>query len=344
VVSLYLDLDPSEQFATPAARESQITSLIDGAARELDADDALDHENLVAAREDLERLREYLTSDDPPFQGARALAVFVSGRDELFEVIQIHQPVEGRVVIAAAPYIEPLVERAKQRSWCVALISEQNARIFAGTPAALEQREQIGLRERFEEEDRHLRDVADQLQRRWLNERFDLLALGGEAEVVPRLQRLLSQDLRRRLVDRRVAADINSAGDAQIRDAVSDVVEQEEAEHERSTLDRLNAGLGAGGRAAGGPEATLEALNERRVEVLLLQRGLALAGGRCPRDGLLTLATSGPCPADGAELEEVEDLGEAAVEAALLQNAEVIFVERYPDLGPHQGMAALLRF
>jgi peptide chain release factor subunit 1 len=344
MVSLYLDLDPSEQFATPAARESQINSLVDGAGREVDADDTLDHENLVAAREDLERLRDYLTSDDPPFQGARGLAVFVSGRDELFEVIQIHQPVEARVVIAAAPYIEPLVERAKQRSWCVALVSEQNARIFAGAPSALEEREQIRLRERFEEEDSHLREVADRLQRRWLNERFDLLALGGEGEVVPRLQRLLSQDLRRRLVDRRVAADINSASDAQIRDAVRDVVEEEEAEHERSALDRLNAGLGAGGRAAGGPEATLEALNEQRVEVLLLQRGVPLAGGRCPRDGLLTLATSGSCAADGAELDKVEDLGEAAVEAALLQDAEVIFVERYPDLGPHQGMAALLRF
>jgi hypothetical protein len=344
VVSLYLDLDPSEQFATPGARESQVHSLIDGAAREVDADDSLDHENLVAVREDLERLRDYLTSDEPPFQGARALAVFASGRDELFEAIQIHQPVAGRVVIGDAPYITPLVERAMQRSWCVALISEQNARIFGGTPAALEERERIGLRERFEEEDSHLRDVADRLQHRWLNERFDLLAVGGEAEAVPRFERLLSQDLRQRLVDRRVAADINSAGDAQLRDAVSEVVEEEEREHERSALDRLAAGLGADGRAAGGPEATLEALNERRVEVLLLQPGLTLAGGRCPRDGLLTLARSGPCPADGTELEEVEDLGEASVEAGLLQDAEVLFVERYPDLGPHQGMAALLRF
>ena len=80
---------------------------------------------------------------------------------------------------------------------------------------------------------------------------------------------------------------------------MGEVVEQDEREHERSALDRLAAGLGSGGRAAGGPEATLEALNERRVEVLLLQQGLTLAGGRCPRDGLLTLARSGPCPADG---------------------------------------------
>jgi peptide chain release factor subunit 1 len=88
VVSLYLDLDP-EEFATPSARESEVHSLIDGAAREVEADDTLEHQDLIALREDLERLRGYLTSDEPPFQGARGLAVFAPGRDELFEVIQI---------------------------------------------------------------------------------------------------------------------------------------------------------------------------------------------------------------------------------------------------------------
>jgi peptide chain release factor subunit 1 len=343
VVSLYLDLDP-EEFATSPARESQVHSLLDGVGHEVEADETLDHEDLIALREDLVRLRTYLTSDEPPFQGARALAVFASGRDDLFEVIQLHQPVEGRVVVGGAAYIEPLVEAAQARRWCVVLVSEQNARIFTGTPFNLQERERIALREQFEEEDAHLRDVAGRLERRWLYERFDLLAVGGESEVVPRFEKLLSQDLRRRLVDRRVEADINYAGDDQVRAAVSQVVEQEEREDERSALDRLAAGLGSGGRAAGGPEATLEALNERRVEVLLLERGLARSGGRCPSDGLLTVATSGPCPADGTEIEEVEDLSEAAVEAALMQGSEVIFVQRFSDLGPHQGMAALLRF
>jgi peptide chain release factor subunit 1 len=343
VVSIYVDLNPDE-FATPKARDSQVHSLLDGAAREVEGDDTLDHEDLIALREDLERVRAYLTSDEPPFQGARALAVFASTLDELFEVIQIHGAIEGKAVIGSAAYIEPLVELTQVRRWCVALVSEQNARVFTGIPAGLEEREQIRLRERFEDEDLHLRDVAERLERRWLDERFDLLAIGGEKEVVPRLERVLSQDLRRRLVDRRVEADMNHASDEQVRAAVSEVVEQEEREHERSALDRLEAGLGTGERAAGGPQDTLEALNERRVEVLLLEHGVRRHGGRCPSDGILTVATSGPCPADGTELEEIEDLAEAAIEAALMQDAEVIFVERYPDLGPHQGMAALLRY
>src|SRR5947209_9478202 len=85
VVSLYLDLDP-ERFATPPARSAQIRSLIDQAARELDAANGLSHDELVTLRADLKRIDSYLNSREPPFQGAGALGVFCSGQDDLFEV------------------------------------------------------------------------------------------------------------------------------------------------------------------------------------------------------------------------------------------------------------------
>jgi peptide subunit release factor 1 (eRF1) len=141
-----------------------------------------------------------------------------------------------------------------------------------------------------------------------------------------------------------VEVDVAAATDDQIRDAVLSLVDDAERERERAALDRLAAGLGGGGRAAGGLQATLDALNERRVETLLLENGIDRRGGRCPACGLLSLETHGACPAEGTELEELQHLREAVVEAALVQDAEVIVVQRFPDLGPHQGLAALLRF
>ena len=52
----------------------------------------------------------------------------------------------------------------------------------------------------------------------------------------------------------------------------------------------------------------------------------------------------GHCPADGSPMQEVEHLREAAIEAALAQGAEVMVIRHYPDLGPLQGIGALLRF
>jgi hypothetical protein len=361
VVSLYLDLDP-EEFATPPARVSQIHSLLDGAGREVEADETLSHEELLALREDLERVREYLLSDEPPFQGARALAVFCSLRDDLFEVVQLTRPAEGRVVIGRTPYVEPLIAGALERRWCVALVSRREAWLLTGPADRLSelrhfqddvhgQHHQGGWSQaRYErsyekEADDHLRHVADLLHRRLRAAGFDRLALGGPVEIVARFQGFLHEDVRSRLAGGRVDVDLSSATDAQIRAAVAELVEQDERQRERDALDRLAAGIGSpGGHGAGGPEDVLAALNERRVEALLLEPGFDRPGGRCPSCGLLTLERHGPCPADGTELEEVEHLREAAVEAAIAQDAEVMVVSRYPDLGPFQGIGALLRF
>jgi peptide chain release factor subunit 1 len=59
VVSVYLDLDP-ESFAIPSARVSEIDSLLDGAHKRLQADEPSEHDERVALRADLDRVREYL--------------------------------------------------------------------------------------------------------------------------------------------------------------------------------------------------------------------------------------------------------------------------------------------
>ncbi len=318
------------------------------------------HDDRIALREDLERVRRYLLSREPPFKGARALAVFCSSRADLFEVIQISRPVEGRVAIEPGAYVEPLLVNVQARNWCVALVNRREGRIFTGAPDELHEREQVTESTFVEHEgggsqasyqrsveqdvDHHLRNVADRLHRAWRAERFERLAVGGPQEIVPRFEAMLQDDLRACLAGRVADVDINTATDDQVRSAVAALAEEQEREHEREALDRLAAGLGSGSRAAGGAQDTLEALNERRVETLLLENGIDRQGGRCPTCGMLTLETHGNCPADGTPLAEVEHLREAMVESALVQDAEVIVVRRYPDLGAHQGIAALLRF
>jgi hypothetical protein len=361
VVSLYLDLDP-ERFATPPARSSQINSLVDEAHRQIEADKSLSHEDRLALREDLDRIREYLHSSDPPFEGAHALAVFCSLRDDLFEVVQLARPTEGRVIVEPGPYIEPLIARAIERRWCVALVNRREARLLTGPVDRLSELGQIAddvhgqhrqggwsqanyQRSVEHEVDAHLRRVAELLHRRWRAVPYDRLALGGPVEDISRLEGFLAGDIAPLLVPERVDVDLSSATDTQIQTAVADLVEADERRRERDALDRLAAGVGSPeGHGAGGPEDVLSALNERRVQMLLLEPGFDRPGGRCSSCGLLTLESEGECPADGSELVEVEHLREAVVEAAIAQDAEVMVVTRYPDLGPFQGIGALLRF
>jgi len=361
IISLYLDLDP-ERFATAPARATQIRSLLDDARREIDGDEKLSHEERVALRSDVERLDSYLRSREPPFQGARALAIFCSGAEELFEVVQLQHPAEGQVLIERTPFVEPMLRGARDRRWCVALVNRRDARVFRGAGGRLVevadieddthgQHDQGGWSQaRYERSvekdvDDHLREVAHRLDRMSRREQFEALALGGPAEVASRLESLLHDELRVRLVPERVSdVDVASATLDDVQAAVARLLEEDDRRREREALDRLAAGVGAGGRGVGGPVDVLGALAERRVEILLLEEGFDRSGGRCPTCGLLTLEREGSCPADGTALEEVEHLREATVEAALAQDAEVLVVRRYPDLGPFQGIGAVLRF
>ena len=360
VVSLYLDLDP-ERFATPPARAAQIGSLLDQSHRQIEGDDGLVHEERIALREDLKRIKSFLSSPDTSFKGARSLAVFCSTPDELFEAVKLTRPVEARVVIDRAPYIEPMIAAAQQRRWLVVLINRRSARLLAGSPDTLSegvrvedqihgQHQQGGWSqanyERSVEKDveDHLRSIAGIVNRRWRAERFDRLVLGGPQEIVPRFEELLDHDVRGRAAPGRVDVDLSKATEAQVRAEVERLVEEDDRRAERDALARLEDALGAGRRAAGGSEDTVAALNERRVQTLLLEPRFDGTAGRCPNCGLLVLLPATRCPADGSELEQVEHLGEAVVEAALVQDADVMVIRRHLDLGRLGGIAALLRF
>jgi peptide subunit release factor 1 (eRF1) len=80
------------------------------------------------------------------------------------------------------------------------------------------------------------------------------------------------------------------------------------------------------------------------VEALLLAEGFAAAGVECGDCGWLGAGSETECPADGSELERRDDVAEPAIERAIRQDAEIAFLRERPELGPHGGVAALLRF
>jgi peptide subunit release factor 1 (eRF1) len=141
-----------------------------------------------------------------------------------------------------------------------------------------------------------------------------------------------------------VAVDVETANAADVLEAAAPVFEEHRRAHERDVIERLRAGLGRGedGRAAAGLDATLDALNQQRVEVLLLEPNVSRRGWWDPTTGFLA-AEPGASPTGGA-LEELDDVVEAATEKAVEQSAEILVLRDNADLGAHGGVAALLRF
>src|SRR5919201_5656795 len=142
VLSVFLNLDPAE-FATPPARSSAITSVITAAAHKVDSKDGLSHEERMALREDVARVREVLDSYDVASNGTRAVAVFACGTVDLLEVVRLRRPVDSRVVLDRTAFVEPLVMQGTDEEWMVLLANRRTARIFVGPGDALQETDRI---------------------------------------------------------------------------------------------------------------------------------------------------------------------------------------------------------
>jgi peptide chain release factor subunit 1 len=356
VLSLYLNLDPSD-FATPPARATAVRSLLDEADRRVRDLHDLPHDDRMDLRASLDRASALLEGDLPT-EGAQGLAVFAVESAELFEALKLPRPVPNRVAIRRSPLVAPLALLARRERWCVALVNRRDARIFRGSPDGVYEVEQIHdlvfgqhdqggwSQARYQrgvekEKDDHLKHTAEALMRHFKRRPFERLILGGPREVVSDFESKLHGYLAERLAGR-IEVDVEHSTAEEVLDAVQPRFEELEDEREVDALERL----GEAGRAAIGLEEVLRSLNERRVETLVADEQFAAAGTCCPTCGWLGPAGEHACPVDETELEALDDLTEAAVELTIQQSAEILAVRRRRDELAERagGIAALLRF
>jgi peptide chain release factor subunit 1 len=360
VLSLFLNLDPSE-FATPPARATEVRSLIDEAerqAREFEA--RLGHDEKKALRADIERAREHLSRLS--VDGAHGLAVFACESAGLFEAIKLPRPIDTRAVVDDSPFVEPLAELAMRGSWCVLVVNRQVARMLRGSPEHLEELppvedevhgrhdqggwSQARYQRSVQEEARsHLKRAAEVAFRRWKRSPFDCVLLGGPDETVGEFEGILHPYLRERVAGR-FRIDVENTTPDQIREAAAPVIAAIDERREREALDRLEEGVETGGRGVAGLEETIAALNERRVEILLLGERFDAVGVLCSQCGWVgTVSTLTECPADGGVLEPRENIAENAIELAILQSASVLRVRHHGERLESRGsIGAVLRF
>ena len=357
VLSLYLGLDPSE-FATPPARATAIRSLIDEAERRLKGAEGLEHDDRVQLERALERAGQALEATGA--DGAHGVAVFAAEPADLFEVVKLPRSVANRVAIDRSPLVGPLVGLEQRERWCVALVNRQVGRVFRGSPEGL--RETRSLQDEVhgrhdqggwsqaryqrsveKEKDDHLRNVADLLLTYVKRRPFEKLVVGGPRELVAGFEDKLHPYVKERLAGR-IEVDVENTNADEVLAAAGPLLEELEEAREREAVERLGEASRSGGRAVTGLEDTLAALNERRVETLVMDEGFGGRGAACPECGWLGPEGVGSCPADGTPLEQREDIAEAAVEVALQQAADVLPLRRRRDELDGGGIGALLRF
>ena len=293
----------------------------------------------------------------------RGLAFFACSADGFFEVVESPLPVRNAIVINHNPHVRPLeaVLHAYER-FAVLLVDRQRARLFRFELGQLTEHTEVfdavprrgdqfghpaqGSRgahvQRHSDEvaHRHLKHAAEVTFTELQQRPVDHVILGGPHAVVAELEGLLHPWVRDRVADRLVIA-VN-AGPDDVRQAALAVEAAVTRRHEAALVDRLRDAIGTG-HGVGGLEATLAALVERRVDVLLVSDGYATEGWRCRSCRYL-----GPrgrrCPVCGNPMDLVVDVVEEAVEEALANKCRVQIVRENADLDVLGRIGALLRF
>src|SRR5215212_8901538 len=226
VLSVFFNLDPSE-FATPGARATEVNSVVTAAAHKVEELEGLEHDERLALRADVDRVREVLQHSDVATSGTHGLAVFACGPVDLLEVVRLPHPIESRAIVDDHPCVEPLVRNGTGERWCVLLVNRRTARIFIGAADGLEETDRIeddvhrqhdqggwsqaryqrGIEKEKDDHLLHAAEVAFQLYKRV---GFDHLLVGAPEETVHELEEKLHPYLRERIAGR-VELDVENA-------------------------------------------------------------------------------------------------------------------------------------
>jgi peptide chain release factor subunit 1 len=358
-VSLYLGLDPSE-VPTAGDLASRTRSLLSRAERQLDERRAsLGRDERIALERDLERVGSWFETEFNR-DGVRGVVVFAAGLDNLFSPLLLPWPVEDDARIAGQLYLAPLVRVVGRGDGAVvAYVGRERGDVYrlrAGqlVPLADESAEVPGRHDqggwsqgRYERHietivDRHLRDVAEALDRCVRRLRDVRVVLAGPEETRSGFEELLSPEVRGALVGW-VAAEAHVDA-RRLLDAARPLLDEWRAGREEQLLARWREEAARNGRAAAGWEETLQAASDGRVELLLVQDGVDRPAYECPACGRAQM-TNGTCPLDGTSLEPADTGLDLAVHQTLAHGGTVELIgEEHRDLEPVGGVAALLRF
>jgi peptide chain release factor subunit 1 len=354
VLSLYLNLDPSE-FPTPRDRAVELESLLGTVEREL-REDSLSHGQREALKRDLARVRSFFEREFDA-SGTRGVAVFSASAIDFFDVHRLARPIRSEVAIDDSPFIEPLTSLPGGDGYCVLLVNRQVARILCGGADGMREvvsmvddvhrwhdqggwsqaRYQRGIQKETKD---HLKHANDELFRLSKSGVVQRLIIASPEEMRGEVERTLHSYLRDRVAGW-LDLDVR-ARPAEVSREAAAIIERDEREREHEWLERLKSGVGRHARATTGLADTLAALNERKVQALLLQEGFRAEGFASPGADFLS-AEGGRSPR-GEELQKRDDVVESALESALEQSAEVVVMRHHPDLESLGSIGAVLRY
>src|SRR5918911_2894437 len=215
-ISVYVDLDPA---VAPTAGDAatRINSLVHEGTERAEAAHELTHEQREALRADLDRIREFFDAEFDR-DGARGVAVFSAGLDNVWRTLRLADPVADRIAIAREFDLAPLVPLVGRGDGAlIAVVGRERGTVYILRGGRLDE-----LVDQFDEQPgrhdqggwsqaryqrhieslvhEHLKEVAEQLDRRVRRLQSPRVVVVASEETRAEFDDILSHEVRNAVV------------------------------------------------------------------------------------------------------------------------------------------------
>ena len=286
-------------------------------------------------------------------RSGNGLAMFRAG--DFWRVYPLVFSVGNSVHVGSQPYIMPLADYADAYDrYGVVLVDREGARLFMFNQGSLQEAtgmlgEEIknlignasgrggrsgagfgkglssGLDQKIDQiTTRHLREVVGLAQHFYKAGHCERLILGGTDENRARFMSLLPKNLQGQVIGD-VSIDMY-ASETEVLERTMPIIQASVAQRKQALVQNV---ISAAHQDAGslGLADTLIAVQERRVQTLVIQEGFHKPGHVCTHCDYLSLQESQECSICGGPVEKLDDIVDHLVHRAIELDVEVAFVQ-----------------
>jgi peptide chain release factor subunit 1 len=360
VTSFFLDVDATE-FPSPDLLQSSFNSLIhDAESSRKDVEDGLSHEAAESLRGDLEKIREFFGDGDIDRQDTKGLAIFSCSAQNYWQVVRTTTALQNRVEFERRPTVAPLAAFLSHTKPTAILLSDRKiARILTISHGQVKEWtefedwgpslssqggwSQMRYQRRVDHFAKHHIDRATELLLKLLQHYpFNWLILGTEVQSQHEVEESLHPYVKDRLIGHisvRIDADV-----AEVVERATELREEVENKHVDTLIEQVQEYAGAGGRGTIGLKPTIEALNEQKIHILMVQENFTAPGAVCENCSMLLAEQRSTCPACGGAAKPVDDIVGHAIQKAYELGSSVEVATEVDKLEPVQCIAAILYY
>ena len=298
----------------------------------------------------------------------RSVIVFSCIPDNFFQAFTLAVPVRSRVRVNDHPHVKPLADLFDSYGgYGVALVDKQGARLFSFHLGELREQEGVlgenvrhtkrgggssypgrkgGVAGKTEDAseitERNMRDEVNAATVFFTENNVRRLLIGGSDENIAQFKGLLPKTWQSLVVGSFNIA--MSAGEHEVLEKAMQVGSQAEIQREAALAEKVITEALKGKAGVLGLDDTLDAVQQGRVQVLLIREGYRAPGYISQGCGFITTQSLQVCPFCGDGLVLISDAVEMAVHQVMRSGGDVEVLQTDQLFGERENIGALLRF